>query len=103
MTDLQYDFTANDIVISGGDFAMINMCSLQNATLIFNKSAASITAPQYGAGFEEVFANLPRREFGAIQSIGEKLIRSDGAKIAKIAIAEKNNKTQVSIQAKYVE
>ena len=41
MTDAKFDFQVNDIVISNGDVELVSLCSQQNATLIFSKSAAS--------------------------------------------------------------
>lgn len=88
MTDLKFDFDMNDIVLTSGDFDTINVCSLQNGTLMFNKSATSITSPQFGVGFEEIYPYLPQNLFGDIELRGENQIVKDGALYASINIVE---------------
>lgn len=90
MTDLLFDTLANDLVLRSGSFDEIERSSLQNAALIFNKSVTSILQPQFGLGFEEFYANLPAWLFGRVQVAGERLLKRDGALIARITIQDEN-------------
>lgn len=103
MTDLAFNFDMNDIVISGGDFDVVTSSGQQNGGLLFNKSATSILAPQYGVGFEEFYPNLPQWEFGNTQAEGEQQMIADGALVARVKInaASGNVPTDVEIYVKY--
>lgn len=86
MNDIRWDFAANDVALSGGDFDVTHTCSTQNAALIFNKSAASLTNPYFGVGFEEFYPHLPEWMWGSVESLGEKEIKDDGASIVRLRI-----------------
>ncbi len=87
MTDLLWDFEKNDLVLVGDRLAETDSCSLQNATMIFNKSAASILYPELGIGFEEIFANLPMVWWSEIEKQGEGQMKKDGALLSHIKIS----------------
>lgn len=53
MQDFKFDIENNDIVFDT-DMVIIDSCSVQNGTLIFMKSVASIDNPSIGVGFQEV-------------------------------------------------
>jgi hypothetical protein len=103
MTDLLFDFNINDIVLDNGVFEESYTVSKQNATLIFNKSAASITYPQFGVGFEEIYPYLPASQYGVVEATGERQIMNDGALYATITISKVpvDNETRVEIVARY--
>lgn len=105
MRDIKFDFNANDVMISGGDLDEVNICSLQNATMIFNKAAASILNPALGAWFENIYPNLPIWSWGRVEKTGEKMIKDDGAVVARIKISqnEDGETTTAEIQARYRE
>lgn len=105
MTDLKFDFDANDIVISNGDFLPTQICSMQNATLLFNKSAASLTQPQYGIGFEDFYPWLPQWAWGRVEVGAQRQIYSDGALIARVRIqsAGESGVAAATIEARYRE
>lgn len=105
MTDLKFDFVSNDIEISGGDLDIVTMSSLQNASLIFNKSLASITKPQVGVGFEEYFPNLPQWAWGNIEAKGESQMKNDGAVFYHVEILPTvdGKVNYVKIEARYRE
>lgn len=86
MNDLKWNFSANDLTLSGGDFETTYTCSMQNAALIFNKSAASLTNPYFGVGFEEFYPHLPQWMWGSVESLGEKQVKEDGASIVRIRV-----------------
>lgn len=103
MIDLEFDFNANDMVLSAGDFDGINICSLQNGTLLFSKSAASLLYPEYGIGFEEFYPNLPSYEFGRVQNKAERQMKNDGAFYVRVTIlpTDDNKVHDVEIKVKY--
>lgn len=104
MTDLKFDFGINDIVLDGaGHVLTASKCSMQNAALIFNKSAASITKVQLGQGFEEIYPNMPENRFGTYKVNGERQIKEDGAIIATINIVKRQDgiTNDVDITARY--
>lgn len=104
MTDLRFDFGVNDIVLDkAGNIMTASKCSMQNAALIFNKSAASITQAQLGQGFEEIYPNMPENRFGTYKVNGERQIKEDGAIIATINITKRQDgiTNDVDITARY--
>lgn len=105
MTDAKFDFQANDIVISNGGVELVSLCSQQNAMLIFSKSAASLTKPQFGVGFEDFYPLLPKWAWGKVEATAEKQIYDDGALIARVNIFEETASGVVTadIHARYKE
>lgn len=105
MRDIKFNFETNDIEFLNGTALMEETVSRQNGALIFNKSAASITEPQFGVGFEDFFPNLPSYVFGRVQTIGEEQMRNDGALFSRVTILanEFGHASSVEIEAKYRE
>lgn len=105
MQDLEFNFETNDIEFQNGTSMITESCSRQNGALIFNKSAASITEPQFGVGFEDFFPNLPSYVFGRVETIGEEQMHNDGALYSHISILanEYGKASSVEIEVKYRE
>lgn len=103
MKDLAFDFNTNDLILDSIFFNELDICSLQNAAMIFNKSAASILYPEYGVGFDEFYPNLDESEFGQYAVEGERQVKNDGALTVRIQINKRSNNIdhEVEINARY--
>ena len=106
MKDIQWDFVNNDVAIvdtsTGGDFVIANMCSQQNAMLIFTKSAVSIFNPQFGAAMEERVYNLSDAGVQKIIDKAKSQIREDGAVQVSIKHQrDENGLYEFEVGAKY--
>ena len=106
MKDIQWDFVNNDIAVvqtsAGGDFAVAQTCSQQNAQLIFTKSAVSIYNPQFGVAMEERVYNMTDEGVQKIVDRAKSQIREDGA--VQVSIRYARNETgmyEFEIGAKY--
>ena len=87
MQDFKFDIENNDIVFDT-DMVIIDSCSVQNGTLIFMKSVASIDNPSIGVGFQEVAINVNQNEATELATRAENQILNDGGRIAEISVQE---------------
>ena len=83
MQDFKFDIENNDIVFDT-DMVIIDSCSVQNGTLIFMKSVASIDNPS----IQEVAINVNQNEATELATRAENQILNDGGRIAEISVQE---------------
>lgn len=86
MKDIRFNFNDNDIDVENGDFAITSTCSQQNAGLMLQKSAVSITQPNFGIGIEDIYANISPNNYIPLAWAGQNQLLKDGALTAKINI-----------------
>ena len=108
MKDIQWDFVNNDVTVvqtsAGGDFAVTDICSQQNAQLIFTKSAVNIYSPQFGVAMEERVYNLTAAGVQKIVDRAKSQIREDGAVQVSIKYQrDENGMYEFEVGAKYLE
>lgn len=102
MKDILFDFVLNDIVLVGSDIAITENVSQQNATLILAKSCVNPAQAQYGAAFEEVYANISQNNANLIASDAKRQILNDGATGVSITLTQQGlNNTKVDVTANY--
>jgi len=81
MSDLQFDPQARDLVITGGDFTVIDNPSVQNGARILNAHTFSIRYPNYGIGLQRLInADLSTVNFEMNRWVTQ--VKNDGAKKA---------------------
>lgn len=96
MIDFGWDFNLNDFVEIAGDFEIITTCSMQNGEFIFRKSAASLSDPSLGIGFEEFYPHLPKSEYNTVAAEGEKQMIRDGAQYARVVVRDITNDPEIT-------
>lgn len=90
MQDFEFDLVNNDLVFDA-DLGVIDICSVQNGTLIFMKSVASIEYPNIGVGFQEVAINANQNEANELSTQAQNQILNDGGKVAQINVTQKEH------------
>lgn len=102
MKDIGWSFSANDVLVIGGDFVVIEDSSIQNAALILLKRDTSIFSAEFGVGLDHVYPNSTEAEVGAVVTAAEQQVLTDGATACSIAIENKGNgKFNVNMTASY--
>lgn len=108
MRDIQFSIETNDIVFNaaGTDIALTTdsgatSTSDQNGALIFAKSAVSLYAPQFGAGFAEKYENLDDPAIAPLLTTAVERIYEDGATYANIERIEVDGEYAYQVQVKY--
>lgn len=103
MKDLMFDFKKNDIAVMGGDFALSDDPSLQNATLILLKNPVNLMAAQWGVGFETFAINGSPSYVGGLAAEAKRQVIKDGATSCNITVSqgEKYGEYDVNVDAQY--
>jgi hypothetical protein len=100
MTDFYFDINERDMVISNGDLALIDNCSVQNGSILKDSHVFSLRNPIWGIGLESTI-NAPLSKVNYEMSRWKDQAKKDGATKAAYIVTNKGNITDITIDIAY--
>jgi hypothetical protein len=98
--DIYFDINIRDVVMQGGDIALIQNSSVQNGSVLKEAHCFSPKNPIWGIGLESTL-NAPVQKANYEMGRWADQAKKDGAKKAKYTVINKDNITDITIDIAY--